>query len=175
LFNIEHYSFNFEQMQVLFLAGILLMSERPWDRPRFKNWIAVARMHALWEQHFGLALAEHDMKVAQFDILANLMHEPGMTQQRLAEKLFVGRSNLSMTLPDLEKRGWLTREGDPGDRRVRRLRLTALGEQRAAAGFVVQLRLLDEMMGVLSDDECNAMGEYTRRMVDFLRKTSAKI
>jgi MarR family transcriptional regulator, organic hydroperoxide resistance regulator len=158
-------------MQVLCRAGISLMSERPWDRPRFKNWIAVARMHALWEQKFGAILAEHGIKVAQFDILANLMHEPGMTQQRLAEKLFVGRSNLSMTLPDLERRGWLTREGDPGDRRVRRLKLTPLGEQKAAAGFVVQLRLLDEMMGVLSDDECNAMGDYTRRMVDFLRKT----
>ncbi len=97
-----------------------------------------------------------------------------MTQQRLAEKLFVGRSNLSMTLPDLEKRGWLTREGDPDDRRVRRLRLTALGEQKAAAGFAVQLRLLDEMMSVLSDGECNAMGDYTRRMVDFLRRTSPK-
>jgi DNA-binding MarR family transcriptional regulator len=150
------------------------MSERPWDRPRFKNWIAVARMHALWEQHFAAGLAGHGVKVAQFDILANLMHEPGMTQQRLAEKLFIGRSNLSMTLPDLEKRGWLRREGDPGDRRVRRLFLTPLGEHKAARGFEVQVRLLDEMMGVLSDDECNAMGDYTRRMIDFLRKKPAE-
>jgi DNA-binding MarR family transcriptional regulator len=147
------------------------MSERPWDRPRFKNWIAVARMHALWEQHFGRLLVPHDIRLAQFDILANLMHEPGMTQQRLAEKLFVGRSNLSMTLPDLEKRGWLRREGDAEDRRVRRLWLTPLGMEKAQLGFAVQMDLLDAMMGVLSDDECNAMGDYTRRMIDFLRKT----
>lgn len=150
------------------------MSERPWDRPRFKNWIAVARMHALWEQHFGAELAPHGIKLAQFDILANLMHEPGMTQQRLAEKLFVGRSNLSMTLPDLEKRGWVKREGDPGDRRVRRLTLTPLGEEKAALGFSVQLGLLDEMMSVLSDAECHAMGDYTRRMIDYLRKVPPK-
>lgn len=148
--------------------------DRPWERPRFKNWIAVARVHALWEHQFAQALSEEGIKLAQFDILANLMHEPGMTQQRLAEKLFVGRSNLSMTLPDLERLGWLRREGDPGDRRVRRLTLTPDGEAKARIGFVAQSRLLDRMMSVLSDEECHAVGDSMRKMADYLRRMPAK-
>ena len=150
------------------------MNEPPWERPRFKNWIAVARVHMLWEHHFASLLSDHGIKIAQFDIIANLFHEPGMTQQRLAEKLFVGRSNLSMTLPDLERMGWLRREGDPEDRRVRRLYLTPKGQSKAELGYAAQNALLDRMMGVLSDEECHAVGDSMRKMAEYLRKTLPK-
>ena len=149
-------------------------AERLWDRPRFQNWVAVARVHVLWEHHFAAKMTRHGVKIAQFDILANLLREPGMTQQRLAEKLFVGRSNLSMTLPEMERLGWLIREGDPNDRRLRRLTLTSEGIMKAEIGFAAQNEILDEMMGVLSDEECNALGDSMRRMAEYLRKTLPK-
>jgi MarR family transcriptional regulator, organic hydroperoxide resistance regulator len=148
------------------------MSERPWDRPRFRNWLSVARLHAIWEVRLAAALSPHGIKLAQFDILANLMHDPGITQQHLAKRLFIGRSNLSMALPELERMGWLRREGDPEDKRIRRLFLTPEGETKAELGLAAQLRLLDEMMTVLSTEECNQLGESARRMADYLKKMS---
>lgn len=145
------------------------MSKLPWEHPRFANWIAVAKVHSLWQQRLAAGVALHGLKLAQFDILANLVYEPGMTQQRLAEKLFVGRSNLSMALPDLERLGWLRRDADAEDRRVRRLYLTPEGDRLARLALVEESRIFAEMMDVLSDEECNRVGEYFRRMAERLK------
>ncbi len=150
------------------------MSDLPWNRPRFKNWLAVARLHSLWGQRLAAAITPHGIRMSQFDIMANLLYEPGMTQQRLAEKIFVGRSNLSMALPDLETIGWVRRDADAEDRRVRRLFLTDEGERITRLALDEECKLLDEMMDVLSEDECNQVGDYTRRLGDKLKQGAAK-
>jgi DNA-binding MarR family transcriptional regulator len=160
--------FKLEQSQACF--EFRPMSDLPWDRPRFKNWLAVARVHSLWAQRLSQALQPLGLRMAQFDIMANLLYEPGMTQQRLAEKIFVGRSNLSMALPDLEANGWVRRDADAVDRRVRRLYLTAEGEALTRAALSEETKLLDEMMQVLSEDECNLVGDLMRRLGDSLKK-----
>ena len=147
-------------------------AELPWDRPRFKNWLAVARVHSLWGQRLAAALSAHGIRMSQFDIMANLLYEPGMTQQRLAEKIFVGRSNLSMALPDLETIGWVRRDADADDRRVRRLYLTIEGDRITRIALGEELKLLDEMMEALSEEECNQVGDFMRRLGDRLKKGS---
>ena len=67
----------------------------PWELPRFRNWIAVARAHSLWEKVFTEALTPLDIQLAHYDVLANIFHTPGLSQQALAEKLLVGRSAMS--------------------------------------------------------------------------------
>jgi DNA-binding MarR family transcriptional regulator len=143
----------------------------PWHRPRFKNWLAVARVHSLWHQRLSAALVEMGLRMSQFDIMANLLYEPGMTQQRLAEKIFVGRSNLSMALPDLETAGWVRRDADAEDRRVRRLFLTPEGERLARLALKAECRLLDEMMDAVSEDDCNQIGIIMNQLAERLRQT----
>ena len=46
------------------------MQVLPWDLPRFRNWIAVARAHSLWEKVFTEALAPLDIQLAHYDVLA---------------------------------------------------------------------------------------------------------
>jgi DNA-binding MarR family transcriptional regulator len=149
------------------------MTDLPWNRPRFANWLAVAKVHSRWSHMLAAAIQPHGLKMSQFDILANLLYEPGMTQQRLAEKLFVGRSNLSMALPDLERLGWVRRDHDAEDRRVRRLYLTAEGERMARLGYAAQTELLDFMMDALGEDECNQLGAYMRRINEHLKTRAA--
>jgi hypothetical protein len=96
----------------------------PWENPRFRNWIAVARACHVMGQTLARELQPLDIKPPHLDILINLFRTPGISQQDLADKLLVGRSNLSMLLPQMEKRGLLIRRGDPRDRRVLRLELT---------------------------------------------------
>ncbi|MCA0405796.1 MAG: MarR family transcriptional regulator [Proteobacteria bacterium] len=145
------------------------LEKTPWARPRFKNWLAVARCHALYAQRLQLILAPLGLRIAQFDVLANLVYEPGMTQQRLAGKLFVGRSNLSMALSEMEKMGWVRRESDPQDKRIRRLFLTPQGQALALQALEDECVLFDEMMTALSEEECNALGDSMRRLGDYLK------
>src|SRR5690606_15817799 len=83
--------------------------ELPWDSPRFRNWVAVARACHAVERAAAAALAPLDLKPAQLDVLMNLYHHPGMSQHDLARKLLVGRSNITMLLPQMEKRDLLRR------------------------------------------------------------------
>jgi DNA-binding MarR family transcriptional regulator len=145
------------------------LEKTPWARPRFKNWLAVARCHALYAQRLHLILAPLGLRIAQFDILANLVYEPEMTQARLAGKLFVGRSNLSMALSEMEKTGWVRRTSDAQDKRIRRLSLTPAGHALALQALEDECVLFDEMMQVLSEEECNALGESMRRLGDHLK------
>lgn len=140
----------------------------PWELPRFHNWIAVARVHALWKKVFTEALAPLGIQLAHYDVLANVFHYPGLTQQQLAEKLLVGRSAMSMLLPELERRALIERRGDEADRRVRRLWLTAAGEAVTRRAMAVQVERIESMMHVLSDEECNSMGEMMRRVAKAL-------
>ena len=140
----------------------------PWDLPRFRNWVAVARVHNLWEKAFSEALAPLDIQVAHYDVLANIFHVPGLTQQALAEKLLVGRSAMSMLLPELERRNLIERRTDEADKRVRRLWLTPEGEIVTRKALAIHTARIEAMMGVLSDAECNAIGETMWRVVKAL-------
>jgi DNA-binding MarR family transcriptional regulator len=140
----------------------------PWDLPRFRNWIAVARVHQLWKKVFGEALAPLGIQVAHYDVLANIAHYPGLTQQALAEKLLVGRSTMSMLLPELERRGVIERRSDDADRRVRRLWLTDEGAALTDRAMAIHVARLEDMMTVLSDAECDSIGEMMRRIATSL-------
>ena len=102
----------------------------PWDNPRFKNWVAMMRAEKAVGRALSRALAPLDLKVAQLDAMINLYRHPGQSQHDLARRLLVGRSNITMLLPQLETQGLLRREGDPRDKRVMRLYLTEEGEKK---------------------------------------------
>jgi MarR family transcriptional regulator, organic hydroperoxide resistance regulator len=136
----------------------------PWDLPRFRNWIAVAKVNQLVEKAMSSGLAKLDLKLPHFDILANAHRFPGLSQQELADRLLVGRSNLSMLLPELEKRGLLMRLPDNDDMRIRRLHLTDAGRSLTQKGLALQVKIIENMMEALTPEECNAVGDCMRRI-----------
>jgi MarR family transcriptional regulator, organic hydroperoxide resistance regulator len=136
----------------------------PWDMPRFRNWIAVAKVHMLVDRVMTARLQPLGLKSVQYDILGATFRFPGLTQQELADKLLVGRSNMSMLIPGLVAKGWVERRGDPGDARVKRLYLTAAGETITRDAMQVQIGVIEGMMGALTADECDAVGDMMRRV-----------
>lgn len=140
----------------------------PWEMPRYRNWIAVARVNQIVRRAMGEGLASVGLDLPHYEVLAAVFRYPGLTQQELADKLLVGRSNLSMLLPDMERRGLIARRPDAEDRRLRRLFLTPEGEAQAREGLAIQVRLIEHMMGSLSAQECEQIGEMMRRVGKFL-------
>lgn len=137
----------------------------PWDNPRFKNWIAVARANLVIHQKLARALTQLDIKVPHLDILANLYRFEGISQQDLAHKLLVGRSNISMLLPQIEKRGLIERRKDETDKRVLRLYLTDKGREVTLQALAIELELIEHSMSTTSTEECNFVGDVMNRMV----------
>lgn len=146
------------------------LQDPPWDNPRFRNWIAVIRAEKAIVRELSKSLAPLGIKIVQLDILMNLHRHPGMSQHDLARRLLVGRSNITMLLPQLEAQGLLRREGDTKDKRVIRLYLTNDGETLLTKALAIYTGLIDRVMAQSSPAECDAMGEQMLRIVEMLKE-----
>ena len=140
----------------------------PWDNPRFRNWIALVRAEKAVVRELTRSLATLDLKIGQLDVMMNIYRHPGMSQHDVARKLLVGRSNITMLLPQLEKQGLIRREGDKKDKRVMRLFLTEDGEARLMEALKVYTALIDRVMAQSTPAQCDAMGEQMRRIEEML-------
>ncbi len=142
----------------------------PWDHPRFKSWIAVGRACQLMQQALTRALSGLDIKPPHLDILVNLYRFEGISQQELARKLLVGRSNMSMLLPQMEKRGLLERRPDPKDKRVLRLYLTESGRELTGRAMVIQTDLIEKTLSATPIEDCLAMADNMERLIARLQR-----
>lgn len=142
----------------------------PWDTPRFRNWIALVRAEKAVFRALGKALAPLNLKVAQLEVMIHLYKHPAMSQHDVARKLLVGRSNVTMLLPQMEEQGIVRRENDANDRRVMRLYLTGEGEALLKRAIDVYSGLIERVMAHASANDCERMGEHMRRIEEMLLK-----
>lgn len=140
----------------------------PWDNPRFKNWVALVRGHNAVERALSKALRPLDLKTAHLDILLNAFRFPGLSQQELARKLLVGRSNVTMLLPQLEMRGLITRTADARDKRIWRLDLTGPGLALTRQAIDIHVALIDKVMGASSQAACDMVGQVMQNVAKLL-------
>ncbi len=140
----------------------------PWDHPRFRSWIAVARACQLAQQALTRKLAGLGIKPPHLDILVNIYRFEGISQQELARKLLVGRSNMSMLLPQLENRGLIERRGDEKDKRVLRLSLTASGRLLTEQAMEIQTALIDKSLENEPIEECLMIAQSMERLIQRL-------
>ena len=146
------------------------LQDAPWDNPRFRNWVAVLRAEKAVIRLLSRELAPLGLKIGQLDLLMNLHRHPGASQQEIARRLLVGRSNITMLLPSLEEDGLVVREPDPADKRAFKLALTQKGEAVLADALKVYTGIIDRVMAQSSTDECDAMGTLMRRIIDELKE-----
>lgn len=147
----------------------------PWDHPRFRTWIAVGRACQLMQLTLARNIAHLDIKPPHLDILINLYRREGISQQELARKLLVGRSNMSMLLPQLEKRGLIERRGDTRDKRVLRLHLTPDGKAVTEEAMKVQTSLIDSVMATASEDRCLMVADHMESIIGILLSDADEI
>lgn len=145
------------------------LQELPWDNPRFRNWIAVVQAEKAIVRALAKALQPFDLKIGQLDLLMNLYRHPGASQHDIARRLLVGRSNVTMLMPQLEKQGLIRREGDARDKRVMRLHLTEKGTDILMQALKAYTALIDRVMASSTPAQCDAMGDQMRRISELLR------
>lgn len=117
------------------------------------------------QQALARALAPLDIKPPHLDILVNLYRFEGISQQELARKLLVGRSNMSMLLPQMEKRGLLERRADQRDKRVLRLFLTEEGRSLSEKAMQIQTELIERTLSATPLDDCQRLAETMELLI----------
>ncbi len=131
-----------------------LMSPSPPQRTRAEMMIELdlftREIGALTNAMFAGYMAELNLSLPMAHALRELTQP--MPMGALAEKLSCDASYITGLADQLEERGLVSREPDPGDRRVRRLVITPLGEATAAK---LQAQMVENhpIFTFLTDDE----------------------
>ncbi|AZK46121.1 MarR family winged helix-turn-helix transcriptional regulator [Paenibacillus lentus] len=73
-------------------------------------WFRLSRIYNQSLRASNQYLKAWDLTVAQFDCLVQIGSHEGLTQQELADKLFVTKGNITQLLSKMEQLGWITRQ-----------------------------------------------------------------
>ncbi|HEV2922894.1 MAG TPA: MarR family transcriptional regulator [Solirubrobacteraceae bacterium] len=104
------------------------------------------------------AIGELDLSVTQLKLLCAL--DAGGEERSvkaLAETMGVSLPTMSRAVDGLFERGFVLRDEDPVDRRMKRVRLTGAGRQVPLALNEARLSALQELIGSLGDGEASAL------------------
>jgi MarR family transcriptional regulator, organic hydroperoxide resistance regulator len=134
------------------------------DDPAVRAWAQLARTYNRFERRLEQALDAHGLSLPQFEVLARLHFDDGMTQNELAGQLLVSKGNVCGLVGRLEAAGLIDRRPDPDDRRANRLSLTALGRRAFAAAFPEHLALVKELMSALEVRQLQHLSELLNQL-----------
>lgn len=73
-------------------------------------WFRISRIFNRSIREANQHLKGWNLSAAQFDVLAQIGSRQGLTQQELADKLFVTKGNIAQLLSKMEEQGWIRRE-----------------------------------------------------------------
>ncbi|HEX7864731.1 MAG TPA: MarR family transcriptional regulator [Variovorax sp.] len=127
-------------------------------------WLAVVRAYNLCDAVMTARLAAIGLRVGEHEVLATIATTPGITQQALAARCFVAKSGVSMLLTQMEARGWVRRDSDGADARVRRLTLTDDGMAMAQKCLAVQAEMVTAMVAPATPDELDLVADVMGRV-----------
>lgn len=118
-----------------------------------KSWLSVVRAYNLCDALMAKRLAPMGLRTSEHEILANLLREPGLTQQALAQRCFTAKSHISALLSQMETNSWLTRENHPQDARAKCLHLLPQGKSLAQRSLKVQSDVVRLMANALNAEQ----------------------
>src|ERR1700738_1104471 len=99
-----------------------------------RTWLHLNRIVHTVQRRLSGHLERYDLPLAQFGVLAHLQAAPHISQQALADWLFVTKGNIVGLLNRLEDRKLVERRPDPQDGRTHMVCLTEQSAGAAARG-----------------------------------------
>jgi DNA-binding MarR family transcriptional regulator len=112
-------------------------------------WFRFVRLNRRVTNAVSAELRAIGLSIPQFDLLSTLTEREGLSQQELAERLYVTKGNVSGLLDRMVEAGLVERRSIPGDRRSNALHLTPKGRELAERGLCVQQAYVSRTLGAL--------------------------
>lgn len=120
-------------------------------------WLAVVRTYQKCAEVLEARIKPLGLKLAQHDVMMNLLLQAQQTQQQLAEKSFVTKSHMSGVITEMVELGWITRTDSSADKRSKIIALTPRGLALARRAYAVQAEVVAVMMEPLSDKQISEL------------------
>ncbi len=118
-----------------------------------RTWLHLNRIVHTVGRRLSAHLERYDLTLAQFGVLAQLQATPHLSQQMLADRLFVTKGNVVGLLNRLECRQLVERRPDPEDGRMHVVSLTPQGASLAARVVPEHEELVAACLGVIAPQD----------------------
>ena len=116
-------------------------------------WFRLVRLHGRMGSVVAARLRSVGLSVPQCDVLTTLTEQEGISQQHLAERLYVTKGNISRLIDRLVSAGLVERRSIAGDRRLHAIFLTHAGRVAATQAIAVQMSFVAETLGRLPGEQ----------------------
>lgn len=147
------------------------------EREEFRFGRALQKINTRFRRMGDENLSKHGINFSQLRILAHLSKNEGkgeIYQKDLEEAFGIRRSSVTSILQNMEKAGYLSREGSLKDARVKRVVLTEKGKalDRSLLDYIHNLE--EEMLLGFSPDEKENLKEMLLRVLENLETAERK-
>jgi len=136
-------------------------------------WFRLMRLHGKLSVAFGKRLRDIHLSLPQCDVLCALMEREGVSQQDLAERLFVTKGNISGLIDRLVTSGLVERRKLKGDRRTHAIYLTEKGLNHGVQGLALQRAFVEQVLGRLDHAQLLRMDALLTLTGDILTEAEA--
>jgi MarR family transcriptional regulator, organic hydroperoxide resistance regulator len=134
-----------------------------------RTWFRFLRLHQRITARATAEFRHIGLSIPQFDLLSTLSEREGISQQEVAERLYVTKGNVSGLIDRLAAQGLVERRALPNDRRSYALHLTPEGRAATERGLALQRRLVTATLGSLPEAEIAALDAALVRWRDAVR------
>lgn len=110
------------------------------------------------------------LNYSEYALLLKLNQMEGCSQDELASLLFVDKAAVTRVIKGLETKGYLYREIDGTDRRLRRLYLTEFGHQQALIVEDIVNQLMGQLAAGFNPNRLHHLTEGFKEIAEMLRR-----
>src|SRR5436309_7954989 len=142
------------------------------DADAARVWFRVRRLESRINTALGSRLRALGLTAPQCDVLTTLTEREGVSQQELAERLYVTKGNISGLIDRLVASKLVERRAIAGDRRSHAIYLTATGRHRAEEAIAMQREFVAQTFGQLPPEKLIAFEELLILTRDLVRAQS---
>ena len=114
---------------------------------------SLARAYQAFSSYSEAFVRQYDLTPAQFDVIATLGNTSGMTMGDIGDKTLITKGTLTGVVDRLEKKGLVTREVPPENRRSVVVHRTPEGQQTFETAFPAHIDDIHQHLSALDASE----------------------
>ncbi|OYR21170.1 MarR family winged helix-turn-helix transcriptional regulator [Brucella thiophenivorans] len=133
---------------------------------------AMAKVNRKLRTVFDARVKEHGLTLARARTLLTLIEEEGLYQKELAEVLEIENATMVRLIDGLERQAFVERQAVEGDRRAKRIVMTAKGKKLAEKVVSLAADVRSDLLESVTDEELNTALNVMRKMAESMNRKS---
>lgn len=132
------------------------------DKKDLKSMIILFKAHDALIKFIKKDIKKTSFDLNEFVVFEVIYHKEKLTVNEIHEKILIANSSLSYILNKLENKGYITRNADPKDKRIKNVSLTDLGLKKAHSVFPKHYENLKTIFNELTKEEQQTLNKLLK-------------